>query len=117
LEETENQLREEIEEEREIHDDAMKAMDNFYWRNPPRENIILANILRQFEQNYLKISRENQNQKKEIKELKGTIEAMNKLAEPETQDQATQTDLSSQDYEQQQQEIQDLRKEIKNIKK
>ncbi|CAH1755788.1 23661_t:CDS:2 [Entrophospora sp. SA101] len=99
LEDTETQSQEEIENEREIHTDAMKNMDNFYQHNPPQENIRLKNILREFEQNYLKINRQNQQQDQKIKDLEKSIELTEKIIEQEhqpkaTQDQGTQTDLT-----------------------
>jgi len=40
---------------------------------------------------------------------------MHKLAEPKTQDQSTQTDLTSQDYEQEKNEVQELREQIRTL--
>ncbi|CAH1765139.1 4440_t:CDS:2 [Entrophospora sp. SA101] len=116
-------LKEIVEQEREIHQDSMKAMDNFYQNNPPQENTRLKNILKVFEKDYLKLNRERQVYQQENKELKQSLEVVNKIAEQEnqpkeTKDQATQTDITNQDFEQlaQQQTIQTKDQQIKELK-
>ncbi|KLL03066.1 MAG: hypothetical protein MRECE_30c014 [Mycoplasmataceae bacterium CE_OT135] len=86
LEETENQLREEMEQEREIHQDSLKAMDNFYQQNPPKEEQRLNNILKVFEKDYLKLNRENQIKEQKNQELERTIELIEKLAQQRIQE-------------------------------
>nr|CAG8442572.1 7944_t:CDS:2 [Entrophospora candida] len=118
LEEVENQLREQIEEEREIHTDTMKNMDNFYQQNPPQENIRLKNILQEFEKKYLELNREKQAKEKEVKELKQSIEITNKILEQEhqpkeTKEQGTQTDLNNLELEQQK-TIRELEQKVKD---
>jgi len=120
LEEVEKQLREEMEEEREIHEDAMNAMDNFYRQNPPREDLRLKNILQQFEEKYLKLNRENKQKERKIKELEGTIKTVEKLAEQEcqpkeTKEQETQTELTGKELEKQQKENRELREQISKL--
>src|SRR3954453_11774450 len=51
-----NQLTAQVHEEREIHQDSMKAMDNFYQQNPPSEEQRLNNILKLFERDYLALN-------------------------------------------------------------
>lgn len=120
MEEVKSQLREEVEEEREIHEDAMKAMDNFYQKNPPREDIRLKNVLQQFEEKYLKLNRENKQKEQKIKELEGTIETVEVIVEQEfqpkeTKEQETQTELTGEELEKQQKEIKELREQINKL--
>ncbi|CAJ0633693.1 454_t:CDS:1, partial [Entrophospora sp. SA101] len=115
-------LKEIVEQEREIHQDSMKAMDNFYQNNPPQENIRLKNILQAFEKNYLKLNRERQVYQQENKELKQSLEVVNKIAEQEnqpkeTKDQATQTDITNQDFEQLAQQQTNLNQAQETIQK
>jgi len=72
-----------IEEEREIHQDAMKAIDNFYQQNPPRENLTLQNILKEFSNDYLNSNLENKQLRKENQELKERLKLLEKLAQIE----------------------------------
>ena len=110
-------LEEVVEQEQEIHQDSMKAMDNFYQQNPPQENIRLKNILQEFEKKYLQFNREKQTTEKENKELKQNIEVISKIAEQEnqpkeTKEQGTQTELNLakiNELEQQQKENQELK--------
>ncbi|CAG8448157.1 808_t:CDS:1 [Racocetra fulgida] len=120
LEEVENQLREQVKEEREIHQDSMKAMDNFYQQNPPHENIRLKNILQQFEEKYLKLNRENKQKEQKIKKLESTIETAEKIIEnecqpKETKERGTQTELTGEKLAKQQKENQELKEQIKNL--
>ncbi|CAH1760114.1 10993_t:CDS:2 [Entrophospora sp. SA101] len=63
-----NQIIEQVQEEREIHQDSLKAMDNFYQQNPPQEEQRLNNILKVFEKDYLKLNWENQQKDQKVKE-------------------------------------------------
>jgi len=76
-----NQIIEQVQEEREIHQDSLKAMDNFYQQNPPQEEQRLNNILKVFEKDYLKINWENQQKDQKVKELEKTVELIEKLAQ------------------------------------
>jgi len=100
----------------------MKAMDNFYQQNPPREDIRLKNILQQFEEKYLKLNKENKLQDQVIKELEQNIETVEKMVEQEyqskeTTEQATQTELTKEVLEKQQKENKELREQISKLTK
>ena len=73
------ELSELIEIERTIHQDIMKATDNFYRQNPPSEDIKLINILQAISNSYLVINRENRQREQEIKELKEIINNLENL--------------------------------------
>jgi hypothetical protein len=67
----------------------MKAMDNFYRQNPPREDLRLKNILQQFEEKYLKLNWENKQKEQKIKELEQNIETVERIVEQEHQPKET----------------------------
>lgn len=120
LEAAEQQLQAQIEQEREIHTAVMKKQDEWYRNLPPNE-VNLKTILDNFAKEYLTLNKEKQSLTQENQQLKQNIEISNKILEKEyqkeTRDQAVQTDLSSQDYEKQQKENQELKEQIKLITK
>jgi hypothetical protein len=73
------ELNELIVREREIHQDAMKAMDDFYRQNPPSEDNRLTNILQQVSDDYLSINFENKQKELENKDLKKVIEGLEEI--------------------------------------
>lgn len=77
-------LREELAMEREETQDHAERMDNFYRLNPPREDIVLKNILELIEVDYLTFNRENQKKSEAIKELENIIEIGKLILEQET---------------------------------
>lgn len=102
-------------QEREIHAEAMKRMDNFYRYNPPQENTRLMNILQEFEKDYLKLNRENQIIIQENERLKKEIETIKVLSAIKKKvpvDRIVQTDLTSEDLEQQKLKIEELKQEL-----
>jgi len=79
-------------------------MDNFYRQNLPREDLVLQNILQQFEKKYLQLNRENKQKEQKIKELEGTIKTVEKIVEQEyqpkeTKEQETQTELTGEELQ------------------
>jgi hypothetical protein len=74
------ELGEMIERERTIHQDVMKAMDNFYRQNPPSENNRLTIILQEVSNDYLEVNRKNQQQEQKISELEITIKLQENLS-------------------------------------
>lgn len=73
------ELNELIVREREIHQDAMKAMDDFYRQNPPSEDTRLTNILQQVSEDYLSINLENKQKEQENRDLKKVIEGLKEI--------------------------------------
>ena len=79
-------------------------MDNFYRQNLLREDLVLQNILQQFEKKYLQLNRENKQKEQKIKELKRTIKTIEKIVEQEyqpkeTKEQETQTELTGEELQ------------------
>ena len=75
-----------IEEERKIHEDAMKATDTFYRQNPPQESLSLQNILKEISDDYLNLNRENEQLRKEKRELEDRLKSLRKIMEVELEE-------------------------------
>lgn len=75
-----------LQEERTIHQDSLKAMDNFYQQNPPSEEQRLNNILKVFEPDYLKTNSENKQKEEKINQLKEEIKTIKQIAEQRIQE-------------------------------
>src|SRR5207248_1345958 len=73
-----DKVNQEIQDEREIHQDSLKIQDDWYRRLPPEGNN-LKNILTEFAQKYLKINLKNKLRKQKIKELESSLELVNQL--------------------------------------
>jgi 7-keto-8-aminopelargonate synthetase-like enzyme len=92
----------ELENELEIERDHAKNMDNFYRRNPPREDVALQNILSAISNDYLTINQENKQLKEQNQELKNKLELVEELLkkselEPDQQ-LAAQIEISPKNY-------------------
>jgi hypothetical protein len=73
------ELSELTEREREIHQDAMKAMDNFYRQNPPSKDTRLTNILQEISNDYLTINYKNKQVEQQNRTLNKVIEGLEKI--------------------------------------
>ncbi|CAJ0912276.1 9073_t:CDS:2 [Entrophospora sp. SA101] len=80
---------EELVIERETNRESAELMDNFYRKNPPREDLVLKNILCGISNDYLETNRENKQLRKEIQELEKNLETVEKLLELHDQEQQT----------------------------
>jgi chromosome segregation ATPase len=87
----------EIQNEREIHQDSLKIQDDWY-RRLPSEGNNLKNILTDFAQKYLKLNLKNKLRKQRIKELESSLELTKKLAKLQIQELQEQlTELQQED--------------------
>jgi hypothetical protein len=77
------ELENELETEREEAADHAERMDNFYRQNPPKEDLMLKNILSEVSNDYLNAVQESKNQKVEIKRLEKSLQLLNEMAEQE----------------------------------
>ena len=80
-----DKVNQEIQDEREIHQDSLKIQDDWYRRLPPEGNN-LKNILTEFAQKYLKINLKNKLRKQKIKELESSLELTEQLAKFQIQE-------------------------------
>jgi hypothetical protein len=80
-----DKVNQEIQNEREIHQDSLKVQDDWYRRLPPEGNN-LKNILTDFAQKYLKLNLKNKFRKQRIKELEDSLELVKRLANLQVQE-------------------------------
>jgi len=79
--------------ERETNQASAELMDKFYRQNPPREDLALQNTLLEISDDYLKLNRENQAQKQEIKKLKSVLRLTEQLTEIKIQELEAKTEV------------------------
>ena len=73
-------LEDEFQTECEEAEEMQKRMDNFYRRNPPREDLALQNILQEISADYLTTNRENKQLKEEKNRLENCLKMVKELA-------------------------------------
>src|SRR5688572_20549070 len=72
-------MEEELEIERELGQQHAENMDKFYRQNPPNEERALQNILQTISEDYLELNQNNQQLKKQIKELENSLKIVENI--------------------------------------